>query len=74
MAASISLDDLKTRYPDGYHSEANGCFYFTDYDGEVGYFIELANGDFEDDTNYVELDLLSEAEQEEVKAELVHLG
>jgi len=73
MAADLSLDTLQTRYPGGYHSKAHGCYYFTDYDGEVGYYIELRNGNFEDDTNYVELDTMSDIERKEVLDELVNL-
>jgi len=71
---SISLDEVKNRYPDGYHSVDHGCYYYLDQDGEVGYFIELANGDFEDEVNYVDLDTMDDIDRAEVEAELVNLG
>ena len=74
MSPSISLDELQTIYPDGFHSKQHGCYYFLDYDGEAGYFIELRNGEFENDTNYVELDTMGEDDRREVEKELAYLG
>lgn len=72
--APLSLDTLKTRYPDGYHSVAHGCYYFTDYDGEVGLYIEMADGTFDEDISYVELDTMNDADRAAVLQELTNLG
>ena len=70
---SISLEEVQSRYPDGYHSVKHGCYYFCDYDGEVGYYIQNADNSFEDDVNYVEVDTMSDEERAEVINELMNL-
>jgi len=71
---SVSLDDLKTRHPDGYHSTAHGCYYFADMDGDAAYYIQQVDDSFVDDVNYVDFDLLCDAEKSSVLYELQNLG
>ena len=70
---SISLEDVQNRYPDGYHSTAHGCYYFADMDGDVAYYIQNADNSFEDEVQYVDLDLLSDGERAAVLYELENL-
>ena len=58
----LSLSELQNRYPSGVYSEAHGCFYFLDYDHDLGYYIQYANGQFESETQYVDLDTLADDE------------
>ena len=70
---SLSLEEVQLRYPGGYHSEAHGCYYFADYDGDVAYYIQNADDSFEDQVNYVDFDLLSDGERSAVLYELENL-
>ena len=70
---SISLEEVQLRYPDGYHSVKHGCYYFADYDGEIGYYIQNADNSFEDQVNYVDFELLSDEEREAVITEVMNL-
>ena len=65
---SLTLGQLKQAHPAGEYNAAHGCFYFTDYDGDLGYFIEYNNGSFEPEPNWVELDTLADDEREECEA------
>ena len=71
---SLSLEEVKTRYPNGYHSEAHGCYYFADMDGDAAYYPQNADNSFEDNVTYIEFDLLSDAERSAVLYELENLG
>ncbi len=71
---SISLEEVELRYPDGYHSEAHGCYYFADMDGDAAYYIQNADNSFENVVNYIDFDLLSEGEKAAVLYELENLG
>ena len=64
----LSLSDLQNRYPAGVYSEEHGCYYFLDYDQELGYFIQYTHGNFESETQYVDLDTLADDEREECEA------
>ncbi len=70
----MTLTDLQTAHPDGYHSEAHGCYYFADYDGDAAYYIQNADDSFENEVNYIDFDLLSEGEKAAVLYELENLG
>ena len=70
---SISLEEVTNRYPDGCYSEAHGCYYFMDYDGEVGYFIQNADNSFESEVQYVDFDTMSGDERSDVYKELTYL-
>ena len=61
----LTLTELQDAHPAGVYFADHGCFYFLDYDGELGYFIEYTNGDFEKDANWVDLDTLADDEREE---------
>jgi hypothetical protein len=63
----VSLSDLSDSYPSGVYSERYGCFYFLDYDGELGYFIQYENGMFETEVQCVDLDTMSEDEADEIR-------
>jgi len=63
---TISLDQLKNIHPGGEYCEEHGCFYFMDYDGQLGYFIEY-EGAFEEEANWVDFDTLSEDEVYEIR-------
>ena len=62
-----TLEALKDAYPGGEYCEEHGCFYFMDYDGELGYFIQYNTGEFENEANYVDFDTLSEDEVKEIR-------
>ena len=64
----LPLSELENRYPSGVYSADHGCFYFLDYDNELGYFIQYTNGNFESETQYVDLDTLADDEREECEA------
>ena len=61
--SSISLQDVISRYPNGAYIPGRACYYFIDYDGELGFFVELSNGRFEDDVTYVNFDTVDEEER-----------
>ena len=63
----ISLEEIQNRYPNGIKKEGYGCYYFVDYDGDLGYYIQLANGNFEDEVQYVDFDTMSDDEAEEIR-------
>ena len=67
MNNTLTLNDLKDRYVDGLHYPQHGCFYFMDYDNELGYFIEMNDGTFENDVNYVDLDTLDDDVYQQVQ-------
>ena len=64
----LSLQQLKTSHPGGEYCEEHGCFYFMDYDGDLGYFIQYNTGEFENEANSVDIDTLEEELQLEVLA------
>ena len=64
----LSLSELQNRYPSGVYSEAHGCFYFLDYDNELGYFIQYTNGNFESEIQYTDLDTLADDERSECES------
>ena len=61
----LTLTQVKESYPAGVESEAHGCYYFLDQDGDLGYFIKYINGKFESETQYVDFDTLADIEREE---------
>ena len=63
--SELTLEQLRDRY-DGVYSEWRGCYYFVDYDGDLGYFTQLVNGNFEDEVHYVDIDTFAEDEVEEI--------
>ena len=60
-----SLESLQAAHPSGIHCPEHGCFYFLDYDDELGYFIEYNDGQFEPEPDWVELDTLADDERRE---------
>jgi len=70
----VSLEELQNRYPNGIKKEGHGCYYFLDYDGDLGYFIQLANGNFEDEAGYVDFDAISEDELEDIREVMKEIG
>ena len=62
---TLSLTELQTSHPSGVYSESHGCYYFLDYDNELGYFIQYNNGEFENEPDWVELDTLADDERQE---------
>ena len=63
--SELTLEQLRDRY-DGVYSEWRGCYYFVDYDGDLGYFTQLLNGNFGDEVHYVDIDdIFGEDEVEE---------
>ena len=71
---SISLEQLQTAHPSGVYSERHGCYYFVDYDGDLGYFIEYTNGNFESEPQWVDLDTLADDEREECENIAAHIA
>ncbi len=64
---TISLTDLKAAHPYGVYSEHHGCYYTLDYDMEMGYFIQLNDGSFESDWNFVDLDTMEDSLRNEIE-------
>ena len=62
----MTLTELQTAHPYGEYSERNGCYYTLDYDQELGYFRQLADGTFETDWNWCDFDTMSEDDVEYV--------
>ena len=58
-----SLESLQQAHPSGIRSDEFGCFFFIDYDGDLGYFIESTDGTFEPLPDWVELDTLADDER-----------
>ena len=65
---SLTLEQLNTAHPSGEYYPEHGCYYFIDYDGELGYFIQYNTGGFENEANSVDIDTLEEELQLEVLA------
>ena len=65
---SLTLEQLNTAHPSGEYYPEHGCYYFIDYDGELGYFIQYNTGEFENEANSVDIDTLEEELQLEVLA------
>lgn len=70
----LSLQDVQNRYPSGVYSARHGCYYFVDYDGDLGYFIVLQNGNFEDNVGYVDFNTINEVEAEELGLLQAHIS
>ena len=64
---SLTIEQLKMAHPGGEYCEEHGCFYFMDYDGDLGYFIQYNTGDFEPEANWVDFDTLAEDEVYEIR-------
>ena len=63
----MTLTDLQTAHPYGVYSERHGCYYTLDYDNEMGYFIQLNDGSFESDWNFVDLDTMEDSLRNEIE-------
>ena len=74
VITELSLQDVQDRYPTGVYSVRHGCYYFLDQDGELGYFIGLQNGNFENEVGYVDFDTMNEVEAEELRLLEAHLA
>lgn len=62
MSYDLTLDQVKEIQPEGAYIASRGCYYFLDYDNDLGYFQGLANGKFECTVKYVDQDLCSDEE------------
>ena len=69
----MTLTDLQTAHPYGVYSEHHGCYYTLDYDMEMGYFIQLNDGSFEKDWNFVDFDTLDENTCNELELIVSHM-
>ena len=63
----MTLTELQTAHPYGVYSERFGCYYTLDYDMEMGYFIELNDGSFDKDWNFVDFDTLGDNLRDELE-------
>ncbi len=70
----MTLTDLQTAHPYGVYSEHHGCYYTLDYDMEMGYFIQLNDGSFESDWNFVDFDTLDENTCNELELIVSHIA
>jgi hypothetical protein len=70
----MTLTDLQTAHPYGVYSERHGCYYTLDYDNEMGYFIQLNDGSFESDWNFVDFDTLDENTCNELELIVSHIA
>ena len=71
---TLSLNEVQDRYPAGVYSARHGCYYFLDQDGDLGYFIQYNTGEFESETNYVDIDTLDEELAEECNSIAAHIS
>ena len=60
----MTLIELQDAHPYGEFSEKNGCYYTLDYDQEIGYYRQLADGTFESDWNWCDFETMGEADVE----------
>ena len=65
--ATFTLSEMETSYPCGVYVARHGSYYFVDQDGELGYFIALADGTFESEVGYVDFDTIDEDDAEECR-------
>ena len=70
----LNLEEVTERYPSGVYSARHGCYYFTDQDGDLGYFIQYDNNKFEDEVGYVDFDTMNEVEAEELRLLQAHIA
>ena len=70
----LTLEEVETAYPNGFISERHGCYYFLDQDEELAYFIQYDNGKYESETQYVDLDTLSDIERHECELIAAHIA
>jgi len=56
----MTLTELQTAHPYGVYYKPHGSYYTMDYDNELGYFIQLVDGSFETQWNWVDFDTLDE--------------
>ena len=74
IITELSLQDVTDRYPSGVYSARHGCYYFVDYDGDLGYFIGLQNGNFDEESGYVDFDTMNVVEAEELRLLQAHIA
>ena len=65
--STLTLKEVEDRYPNGIYVPRHGAYYFLDMDGELGLFIGMADGTFENEVNYVEFDTIDEDDAEECR-------
>lgn len=71
---TISLHEVDERYPNGIYVARHGAYYFLDMDGDLGYFVAMADGTFEDEVGYVEFDTIDEDDAEECRRIAAYLA
>ena len=69
----MTLNELQTAHPYGVYSELFGCYYTVDYDNEMGYFIQLNDGSFENSWNFVDFDTLDDNMRDELDTIAAHI-
>ena len=67
MNNTISLAELQEAHPYGVYYKPHGSYYTVDYDNELGYFIQLVDGSFETQWNWVDFDTLEETVSDELE-------
>ena len=67
MSATLTLTEVENRYPNGVYVPRHGSYYFLDQDGDLGLFIGMADGTFENETNYVDFETIDEDDAEECR-------
>lgn len=70
----LSFDNIEAAYPNGILSERHGCYYFLDTDGELAYFIQYVDGQFEPEPQYTDLDTLAPIERHECELIAAHIA
>ena len=73
MTKTISLAELQEAHPYGVYYKPHGSYYTLDYDMEMGYFIQLVDGSFETEWNWVDFDTLEESVRDELEVIAVNL-
>ena len=73
-STTLTLTEVETSYPCGVYVARHGSYYFLDMDGELGYFIAMADGTFENEVGYVEFDTIDEDDAEECRRIAAYLA
>ena len=63
----LTIEELNNSHPSGEYSPEFGCYFFVDHDGELGYFIQYSNEQFEAEPQWADLDTLADDERIELE-------
>jgi hypothetical protein len=69
----LTFEEVQTAHPSGVYSEEHGCYFFVDHDGDLGYFIQYSNEEFESEPQWADLDTLADDERIELETIMNHI-